>query len=425
MQARTHGPERQVEGDRDFLIAEAVHVPQDDNDPLLAIQFADGAMQRRLHLRGLQRRARIRMRIGHSHQRRLSHPTGAARGFQPVQAEAGGDRIQPSGKLGLASKVPDGPVNAQEDLLGHFLGLAPIGEHPERDAEDPVLIGQYESLKRFRLPPPERFDQWSLVKAPVTGLDREGRGKFPLHSIIMGETKRARNFSCIIRLTRRGLRPPPSKMKIAILGGTGPEGAGLGLRWARAGHEIIIGSRDAARAQKKAAELGTKVKGASILGTANRDAALSAAVVVLTLPAHGLATTLPEVKEVCRGKLVVSAVVPLTFGGARLYTPPPIGSAAEEAQALLGPEAKVVAAFHHIAAHELASKHPIDCDLLLCGDDPAAKTIVAELGKSLGVRVLDVGPLANAGPLEGIAALLATINRRYKIKNSGIRITGI
>ncbi|MBI3625178.1 MAG: NADPH-dependent F420 reductase [Candidatus Rokubacteria bacterium] len=214
-------------------------------------------------------------------------------------------------------------------------------------------------------------------------------------------------------------------MKIAILGGTGPEGAGLGLRWARAGHEIIIGSRDAARAQKKAAELGTKVKGASILGTANRDAALSAAVVVLTLPAHGLATTLPPVKEVCRGKPVVSAVVPLTFGGARLYTPPPNGSAAEEAQALLGPEAKVVAAFHHIAAHELASGHPIDCDLLLCGDDPSAKTIVAELGKSLGVRVLDVGPLANAGPLEGITALLATINRRYKIKNSGIRITGI
>ena len=214
-------------------------------------------------------------------------------------------------------------------------------------------------------------------------------------------------------------------MKIAILGGTGPEGAGLGLRWARAGHEIIIGSRDAARAQKKAAELGAKAKGASILGAVNRDAALTAAVVVLTFPAHGMAATLPEVKEACRGKPVVSAVVPLTFGGARLYTPPSIGSAAEEAQALLGPEAKIVAAFHHIAAHELASEHPIDCDLLLCGDDPWAKTIAAELGKSLGVRVLDVGPLANAGPLEGITALLATINRRYKIKNSGIRITGI
>ncbi len=90
-------------------------------------------------------------------------------------------------------------MNAQENLLGHFLSFPPIGEHPERDAEDPVLIGQHKSLKSFRLPPPERLDQWSLVENPLIGLDSEGRGKFPLHSIIMGETKRARNFSCIIR----------------------------------------------------------------------------------------------------------------------------------------------------------------------------------------------------------------------------------
>ena len=92
---------------------------------------------------------------------------------------------------------------------------------------------------------------------------------------------------------------------------------------------------------------------------------------------------------------------------------------------LLGLEAKVVAAFHHIAAHELASEHPIDCDLLICGDDAAAKATVAELGKSMGLRVLDVGPLTNAGPIEAITAVLATINRRYKIKNSGIKITGL
>ncbi|MBI2543669.1 MAG: NADPH-dependent F420 reductase [Candidatus Rokubacteria bacterium] len=147
--------------------------------------------------------------------------------------------------------------------------------------------------------------------------------------------------------------------------------------------------------------------------------------VVLALPAAGLAATLPDVKDACRGKVVVSTVVPLTFGGPRLFTPPPAGSAAEEAQALLGPEAKVVAAFHHIAAHELASEHPIDCDLLICGDDPAAKATVAELGQSLGLRIFDVGPLTNAGPIEGIAALLATINRRHKIKSSGIKISGL
>jgi len=214
-------------------------------------------------------------------------------------------------------------------------------------------------------------------------------------------------------------------MKIAILGGTGPEGAGLALRWALAGHEVIIGSRQAERANAKAAELSERAKGAMIAGMANREAAAAGAVVVVALPAAGLAATLPDVKEACRGKTVVSTVVPLTFGGPRLYTPPSAGSAAEEVQALLGPEAKVVAAFHHIAAHELASEHPIDCDLLICGDDAAAKATVALLGQSMGLRILDVGPLTNAGPIEGITALLATLNRRYKIKNSGIKITGL
>lgn len=214
-------------------------------------------------------------------------------------------------------------------------------------------------------------------------------------------------------------------MNIAILGGTGPEGAGLALRWALAGHDIIIGSRQVERARATAAALSPRAKGATIVGMTNREAAEAGQVVVLALPAAGLAATLPDVKDACRGKVVVSTVVPLTFGGPRLFTPPPAGSAAEEAQALLGPEAKVVAAFHHIAAHELASEHPIDCDLLICGDDPAAKATVAELGQSLGLRIFDVGPLTNAGPIEGITALLATINRRHKIKSSGIKISGL
>jgi hypothetical protein len=215
-------------------------------------------------------------------------------------------------------------------------------------------------------------------------------------------------------------------MRIAILGGTGKEGAGLGLRWARAGHEIVIGSRDPERARAKAAELGREVPGGRVSGLSNRDAAAAAELVVLALPASGLAATLPEVREGCRGKIVVSTVVPLTFGGGRLFTPPPQGSSAEEAQALLGGEARVVAAFHHIAAHELsAHDHPIECDLLLCGGDAAAKKAVSELGASLGLRAIDVGPLHNAGPLEGITAVLATINRRYKLKNSGIKITGL
>jgi hypothetical protein len=214
-------------------------------------------------------------------------------------------------------------------------------------------------------------------------------------------------------------------MNVAILGGTGKEGAGLAARWAQAGHAIVIGSRDAERARAKAAELRQVTGAATISGEGNPEAARQGAVVVLALPAQGLASTLPELRAGCAGKVVISTVVPLTFGGGRLFTPPAAGSSAEEAQALL-PEAKVVAAFHHIAAHELSStEHAIDCDLLLCGGDAASKQVVTDLATSMGLRSIDVGGLTNAGPLEGITAVLATINRRYKLKNSGIKITGL
>jgi len=220
--------------------------------------------------------------------------------------------------------------------------------------------------------------------------------------------------------------PPKGRLaNIAILGGTGKEGAGLATRWALAGHSIIIGSRDAERAHAKAAELREITKKLPIVGHTNAEAAELGDIVVIALPALGLAKTLPEVAAACRGKVVISTVVPLTFGGPRLFTPPPAGSAAEEAQALL-PEARVVAAFHHIAAHELAEiDEPINCDLLICGQDAAAKETVVELGRSLGLRAIDAGGLSNAGPLEGITAVLATVNRRYKLKNSGIKITGL
>jgi len=215
-------------------------------------------------------------------------------------------------------------------------------------------------------------------------------------------------------------------MRIGIVGGTGKEGTGLGTRWALAGHEVFIGSRDPERARGRAAELCARAPGARARGMSNLEAVGAADVVVLTVPASGLRTTLPELREACRGKVVISTVVPLTFGGGRLFTPPAQGSSAEEVQEILGPEARVVGAFHHIAAHELeADDHPLDCDLLLCGGDAAGKALVTELGASMGLRAVDVGALTNAGPLEGITAVLATINRRYKLKNSGIKITGL
>ena len=215
-------------------------------------------------------------------------------------------------------------------------------------------------------------------------------------------------------------------MRIAIVGGTGKEGSGLGARWATAGHDVMIGSRDAERARGKAAELAARVSSGKVTGMSNADAVRAADVVVLAVPANGLAGTLPDIKDACRGKVVISTVVPLTFGGGRLFTPPAQGSSAEEAQELLGAEARVIAAFQHIAAHELsAGDHPIECDLLHCGGDADAKRVVGELAGSIGLRAVDAGPLSNAGPIEGITAILATINRRYKLKNSGIKITGL
>src|SRR3989442_6744839 len=152
-------------------------------------------------------------------------------------------------------------------------------------------------------------------------------------------------------------------MLIGILGGTGKEGAGLALRWGEAGHEIIIGSRDADRARAKAEELGARVE-VKLTGASNRDAATRAEIVVLTLPANGLTATLGDLKEACRGKVVISTVVPLTFGGGRLFTPPPQGSSAEEVHELLGAEARVVAAFHHNPAHGATSaEHPVPSHL--------------------------------------------------------------
>jgi NADPH-dependent F420 reductase len=212
---------------------------------------------------------------------------------------------------------------------------------------------------------------------------------------------------------------------IAILGGTGKEGAGLALRWAIAGRAVVIGSRDPERARAKAGELAAAAPGAKIAGAGNGDAAARGDVVVVALPAKGLAATLPPLAPACRDKVVVSTVVALDFAGPRLFTPPTVGSSAEEVQALL-PGARVVAGFHHIAAAELVeTAHPIDSDLLLCGDDAAAKETVAELGRAMGLRVLDVGRLSNAGPLEGITAVLASINRRYRIRGAGLRITGL
>lgn len=217
-------------------------------------------------------------------------------------------------------------------------------------------------------------------------------------------------------------------MRIAILGGTGPEGSGLGLRWALAGHQVVIGSRQAEKGQQAAAEMQTRAPAAAanLSGMDNLSALDGADVAVLAVPYGGQERTLAGLQEALAGKLLLTIVVPLGEKAARVWRPPSGLAAAEEAARQLGEGARVVAAFQNIAAHHLADPaHLIDCDVLVCGDDKTDKQTVIELCAAAGMRGIDAGPLQNAGVVEGLTALLIGVNIRHKVKNAGLRITGI
>jgi hypothetical protein len=215
-------------------------------------------------------------------------------------------------------------------------------------------------------------------------------------------------------------------MTLAILGGTGKEGTGLALRWGRAGHRILVGSRSPERAAAHARELARQVEHGAFAGRSNEEAAREAELVVVAVPHAGHRALLAELRPVLGGKVVLDAVVPLAFGSPRLYAPPREGSAAEEARAILGDGVPVVAGLHALAAHELTNlAHALDADVLVCGDDAEAKGVASRLIEDLGVRCLDAGPLAMAPVLESLTALMVRLNRRYRSKSAGFRITGI
>jgi NADPH-dependent F420 reductase len=219
-----------------------------------------------------------------------------------------------------------------------------------------------------------------------------------------------------------------SKPTIAVIGGTGAEGSGLAIRWAAAGYPIVIGSRSAERAEAAAQELGALVPadGASIQGADNATAAAQADVVVLSVPYAAQADTLAQIADASRGKTLVTVNVPLKPPKVSVVWRPDAGSAAEEAQAQLGPEVQVVAAFQNISAEPLRRLDwEPDCDVLIAGDEKGAKALALELAQAAGFFGVDVGPLANASVIEGMTALLIGINIRNKIKHAGIRITGI
>lgn len=217
---------------------------------------------------------------------------------------------------------------------------------------------------------------------------------------------------------------------IAIIGGTGPAGLGLALRWARAGESIIIGSRDEQRAQLAASAIQLKVGNqASISGMENTAACAAADILMLTVPFEGQAALLKQLKtSITEGSILIDATVPLAAAvGGRPSRPLGVwqGSAAQQSAELVPKGVSIVAAFHNLSADLLNGDAPLDCDVIVCSDDPDAAQLTRELAAKIpGVRAIDGGKLENARIVEQITALLIGLNIRHK-GHSGIRITGL
>lgn len=219
---------------------------------------------------------------------------------------------------------------------------------------------------------------------------------------------------------------------IAVIGGTGPAGTGLALRWALAGETVIIGSRDAARAEQTAEAIRNRVGGnAEVSGMENAAACAATDLLVLTVPFEGQAALLKQLKPAIRpGSILVDATVPLAASvGGRASRTIGVwqGSAAQQTAELVPKGVSVAAAFQNVSADVLNGdlNSTVDCDVIVCGDDPAATLIAMELAtKIAGVRAIDGGKLENARIVEQITALLIGLNIRHK-GHGGIRITGL
>ena len=217
-----------------------------------------------------------------------------------------------------------------------------------------------------------------------------------------------------------------NKAVIAVLGGTGHEGAGLAARWAKSGYPVVIGSRDAGRAAEAAAEMAAKT-GGTVTGAANADAAAAGAIVVLAVPYAGQKALANDVRAQLEGKILIDVTVPLVPPKVARVQLPEGGSAVEALQKDLGEGVRVVAAFQNVSAHQLADLDAeVNCDVLVAGDDIEARETVVQLAKAIGITALHAGPLANSAAAEALTSVLIAINKRYKVADgAGIRITGI
>ena len=217
-----------------------------------------------------------------------------------------------------------------------------------------------------------------------------------------------------------------TKASVAILGGSGAEGGGLALRFAAAGYKVIIGSRDAAKAQEAANKIAQRLPQASVYGADNQSAAGQAGVVILTVPFGAQRSTLESVRTQLHGKILVDVTVPLVPPKASQVQLPEDHSAAIGAQKLLGEGVKVVSAFQNVSAHQLEHLgEPVDCDVLVCGDDKDAREMVVRMARDAGLVSWHGGVLANSVAAEALTSVLIFMNRRYKVPGTGIRITGL
>jgi len=211
---------------------------------------------------------------------------------------------------------------------------------------------------------------------------------------------------------------------LAILGGTGKEGPGLAMRWAKAGYRVIIGSRQAEKAQVTADEINSLLGTDTVSGMENGEAARSADICILTVVQSAHHAILESLKDDLAGRLLVDATARVEF---RNPQPPDPPSAARHAQSLLGTNTTVVAAFQNVPAHTLKNNldGTLDTDVLVCADDAQAAQTVIELARAGGMRAYYAGSLDNAVVVEGLTSLLISLNKHYGLKNASINITGI
>ncbi|MGD8406836.1 MAG: NADPH-dependent F420 reductase [Anaerolineales bacterium] len=213
---------------------------------------------------------------------------------------------------------------------------------------------------------------------------------------------------------------------IAILGGTGKEGKGLAYRWAKAGYKILIGSRTPPKAIDAAEELGNLLgEHTSISGLANPEAAQTADIVILTVPYSAHKATLESVKDFVQNKLFVDVTVPLVPPKVSKVQMPEAGSAAQEAEQLLGKSVEVCAAFQNISHEHLLGDSDVECDVLVTGTSKEARAETIKLVEAAGLNGWDAGPIENSVVVEGLTSVLIGINKKYGSTHAGIKITGV